>query len=334
MKNSDNKKLYEKLKQEFALLQVPNIKDKIITKHYYEKQTRTKPQRRWRPVLITTLTAVFAFLLIGYFLISPVADDNIIKEKDVMAFEAFSAVSLMPEANSVNNSLPLKYGPKENNPQLPNIDEDVEDIHKYIYLVEQVLTLNKQLKIMPINNPDMAIYEHQEKIEITTVFDDILNYEFYYNLTKSEKEWSANGIIVQLEHELSFIATKITEENKSIVSLTAYLDKDNQVEIKQELKKNKNLFQLKIIEKAKESTATLTLNKKINRFEIDLSVNNKKFICYRNNNSIRIEPKHYQTKIKIDINKNKEKGEYEYRNNQNEDVKQKKEPKRYGKGHE
>ncbi|MCK9537193.1 MAG: hypothetical protein M0R05_06425, partial [Bacilli bacterium] len=140
--------------------------------------------------------------------------------------------------------------------------------------------------------------------------------------------------IVQLEHELSFIATKITEENKSIVSLTAYLDKDNQVEIKQELKKNKNLFQLKIIEKAKESTATLTLNKKINRFEIDLSVNNKKFICYRNNNSIRIEPKHYQTKIKIDINKNKEKGEYEYRNNQNEDVKQKKEPKRYGKGHE
>ncbi|MFA6721978.1 MAG: hypothetical protein WCS50_01415 [Bacilli bacterium] len=318
MNNKKKENILNALKEEFAALSVPDVREAVLKTNASANETETRP---WpRPTLIAFFAAIALFIAIGVFfhIAAPMVEYYPENEKEVFAFEAFSAAAIMPDETDFGNlSFPLTA---ERNPE---IAEDIDYIHKYIYLIEGALTLPDKLAIEPLNNSAFANYEFQERIVLKTAFSDFAEYEMYYNLTEAGDDWNASGIIVRAGKQYSFTAEKKTKNKKTSITLAASRDDDNGVTIRQNISEAKNVYHIRVRENAEEREAILRMKKNIRRFEIEITVDNKKFICYRRKDLIRIEARH-RKKVNIDINKNMENGEYEYRNNQNKDVTRKK----------
>ena len=327
MYNDKDRNLIDRLKSEFHSLSVPDLKNEIIANYQNKKQNIDKPKRfarvKWRPVFAASLFATIVIgLFIGFLLLSPATTYQITEDKDIMAFEAISAVAVITK-NDNNEDLPLAALPLTN-PALPNINEDVEVFHKYINLIEQILNIKDKFSITSGHDSDMN-YEHNDLIEITTVFNDTIVYQLSYDLIGTKNDWEAAGIIDYYEDTFPFEAKK---KNNQGISLSLYIDDDNQIEIKQQHRNKQDIFNLNIKEKNEESAAAFSFYKKLSRIEIDIEINDKRFRCYRSNKNIKVEAKHYNAKVEIEVSK--ENGKYKYQNNKNNDIIHKNKPNHQG----
>ena len=260
------------LKTEFEMIAVPELKDNI--KRRYSEQTnhhnRVSLVSYLKPLKAALMSSIsFVIVILGIIIITterinhPIEQNPkpiITGEKNIFTFQALSSVSLFSiSPNNDLSSLDFNIKKDDNNNDDKDKEEErndekdddnvnyefeIDKIHDYIFMIDQVLTYNIKLTVDTINSP-YEKFQYQDNIEIITAFDKTINYVFHYNFLQEndEKEkYILEGILLfnDLEFKLNGICKQ--EKNETKISLNAYFDDENWVEVEQKIENNEEKY--------------------------------------------------------------------------------------------
>lgn len=333
--------LFEQLRQEFSSLKVPDLKDKIKANYYFNKEVSTpKPKKHIFFTLKSALSFTLAsvILLLAIFGINqitqpPIKTPILTTEIQLVSFEAFSAISVMPESQ-VNN-LSFAY----TKPQIQylnnyNTEKEIDYLHKYMFLIEQVLTIDKGLKIEVLDS-DKSEYSNKEIIEISSAFNTTNYYTLYYNIINEdveddESEYELQGIMISDNLQYQLYGSKEIDGNETSVSLTATLNKNTWVKVTSERKSNMEEFEYEISDNGVITKTIMEIEKNDNQVEVELEYETEngkskyRFRHLKEENQIRIQAKDKKNTIvfKVNLKKDEITGQniYEYKSNRNDQV--------------
>jgi len=282
MKKIDNNKLFDILKNDFSNIEVPDLKDQIKAKYLFNKEPIKEPsykpnKYRLKYLMNSLVASIAVFMVVLIIIISkhPTIPSTIDGEKNIITFEAFTAISLMSDTSTspLNNTLAdneVNYIPLAFND--PNTE--VDKLNRYIPLVEQVLTINKGINITVLEESDKSEYENQEVIEIYTALEQKIIYNFYYNVTftdvdQGQQEFQLEGIMVnnQLEYRLEGI--KKIQNKKTKISLIATLNDSTSVLVERTLVDNEEMYEYTISENGVNSKSKMKIKNVNDELEVE-----------------------------------------------------------------
>lgn len=333
----NEQELKNKLKEEFTKIKVPDIKDKIKAKYYFSKDSEYVPEKKKSKLrmlsnslalALSSFIIVLAVIIISKSGIPSITNNyQFENESNLITFEAFSSVSLMPTTTTaslvntigVTNIIPLASQTENNN--------NVDRIHKYILLAEQLLTLNNGLNVTT-EDSDIPEYSNKEIINITSALDQTLTYTFYYNLTPSEDQvsFSLEGIMRFNNLEYQLIGRKVVNENNSNVSFKATFNENTWVEVEQKKDGNNEKYEYTISDNGIITNSNVKIVNNNNKLSVDIdysddsSTGNYHFTQEIENNQKNIKIQVKEGKItenfKVSIVTDENTGEemYEYKN--------------------
>lgn len=333
--------LFEQLRQEFSSLKVPDLKDRIKANYYFNKDVSIKqPKKHFffnlKYALSFTLASIILVLAIfGINQITPppINTPILTTEKQLVSFEAFSAISVMPESQ-VNN-LSFTY----TKPQIQylnnyNTEKEIDYLHKYMLLIEQVLAIDEGLKIEVVDS-DKGEYTNKEIIEISSAFNITNYYTLYYNIINEEveddeSEYELQGIMIADNLQYQLYGSKEIESNEVSVSLTAILSNNTWVKVSSERKSNKEEFEYEISDNGVITKTIMEIEKNDKQVEVELEYETEngkskyRFRHLKEENQIRIQAKDKKNTIVFIVNLKKDEitGQniYEYKSNRNDQV--------------
>lgn len=252
--------------------------------------------------IVILFLSVFEFAVLTACNFQITNNEVLASNEDIYLFSAVSSTSLLP-----TNSTPTQVSMKLSDTDETLVENEVEDINKYLQMMEQFLGENNGLSTEIVES-DRA--EYQNKVVFTTV--DLLGnqivYVLYYNeeiltedndidnpeevittdMTTEEneeedvsestekeeisdnQETRISGILIMNGNEYQVLGKKEIEEDESKIKMISYLDDNNYVTVVSKVEDNERKYQYEVV-----TDGVVTMKSKVKFEEED---NETKFV--------------------------------------------------------
>lgn len=255
----------------------PNVLSKInlanieIKEQPVEK-VAAKPFNLFKMFRMAISMAVFIIaLVIGYNLLKTdtehLSDDITVTTKDeIVASYAVTGVNIVASSNQ-NMNLSVNHYLLST-----NINDAVDEFHKYFYLIEDYFGLIDQDITITLNTENNYMYKMV--VKTTNAFDFQLEYVLYYNeereVDEDETEKEMNGILIYNNITYNFYSEEESDTEESEVKVVIFQTNSmNRIEIEKESEINEYQFKYEVFEN---DDSTLLIELEVEEDEIQLTI--------------------------------------------------------------
>lgn len=253
----------------------PNILNKInLDDIEIEPVVETKRKPAFNLASALRLSLALGVLIIGLVITYTLTRNNngitklnVTNKDKVVASYAITGVNIV---SSNNQNLRLT-----NKLNQANDISFIDEFHKFFYLVEDYLELNKTNITITTNNDNE--YNYKMVVTVENIFNETEEYVMYYNenreIDDDEEEKTMVGILIYNQITYNFKSEEEVESDESEIKVIIYKNiYANRIEIEKEFESNEYQYEYTIYESNKE-IITIELEVEDNEMEFKIETN-------------------------------------------------------------